>query len=76
MKPENGDILVSNPTATIAYDLTTVGETARVACANHAAAIAQAKELARLRRVDAWLTQDHTHFLRIAACRQPVDERA
>jgi hypothetical protein len=76
MKPQNGDILVSNPTATVAYDLTTVGETASVACANHTAAVAQAKELARLRRVDAWLTEDHTHFLKIAAGRQPANERA
>lgn len=76
MKPQTGDILVSNPTATVAYDLMTVGEAASVACANHTAAIAQANELARLRHVDAWLTEDHTHFLKIAACRPPVDERA
>ena len=76
MTPQNGDVLVSSPTATIAYDLTTVGETASVICANHIVAVARAQELARLRHVDAWLTEDHTHFLKIAAFRPVMDERA
>jgi hypothetical protein len=75
MTPRNGDLLVANPTATVDYDVTAVGESVSLACASYTAAVAQAVELARARHVDAWLTEDHTHFLKIASCREPVDER-
>jgi hypothetical protein len=75
MTPQNGDLLVANPTATLDYDVTTVGESVSLACANCAAAVAQAVELARQRRVDAWLTEDHTHFLKIASCRETAGDR-
>jgi hypothetical protein len=74
MTPQHGDLLVANPTATVDYGLTTVGESVSLACANCAAAVAQAVELARQRHVDAWLTEDHTHFLKIAACREPAGD--
>ena len=75
MTPQNGDLLVANPTATVDYDVTAVGESVSLACAGCAAAVAQAVELARERHVDAWLTEDHTHFLKIAACREPAGDR-
>jgi hypothetical protein len=35
----------------------------------HDAAVATACELARRDHVDAWLTEDHTHYLKIASHR-------
>lgn len=69
MVPQDGDVLVSNPTARIEHDVSVVPAPRTLVCPNHAAAVAQARELAKNRRVDAWLTGDHTHFLKIASYR-------
>jgi hypothetical protein len=67
--PKAGDVLVSTPTATIEYYVSVVADPTEITCLNHDAAVAKALELARDRLVDAWLTEDHTHFLRIASYR-------
>jgi hypothetical protein len=69
MTPQNGDVLVSNPTATIAHDVSIVPAAPAIVCPNHDTAVAKACELAKERGVDAWLTEDHTHFLKIASYR-------
>jgi hypothetical protein len=75
MTPMPGDVLVSNPTATVEYDVSIVGGPMESAGAHYTTAVALAKTLAAERRVDAWLTEDHTHFLQIAFCRDTIDER-
>lgn len=70
MIPQAGDILVSNPTATVEHEVSIVPAPPYVMCPNHDSAVAKARELARDRHVDAWLTEDHTHFLKIASYRR------
>jgi len=69
MGPRVGDVLVSSPTATVEYEISIVPVRATRVCPHHDTAIAQARELAKDRHVDAWLTDDHTHFLKVASYR-------
>jgi hypothetical protein len=75
MTPQTGDVLVSNLTATVEYDVGIVGGPVVFTGVLYAAAVARAQELATERRIDAWLTEDHTHFLKIAFCRDAINER-
>jgi hypothetical protein len=70
MKPRAGDVLVSNRTATLEHDVSIVPAAPDLVCPNHDSAVGLAREMAKDRGVDAWLTEDHTHFLQIAAHRQ------
>ena len=70
MIPQAGDVLVSNPTATVEYEVSIVPAVPDIVCPNHDVAVVRARELARERHVDAWLTEDHTHFLKIASYRE------
>lgn len=72
MNPKYGDVLVSNPTATVEHDVSIVPGQSEIICPNHATALARGDELARERGVDLWLTEDHTHFMRIATYREEV----
>jgi hypothetical protein len=67
--PADGDILVSNPTATLEHEIAIVPAPPHMVCATHDEAVTWAKRLARERQVDAWLTEDLTHFLRIGSYR-------
>jgi hypothetical protein len=69
MTPQPGDILVSRSSGTLEHQVTTVPDTEEAVCDSHDAAVARACALAAERRVDAWLTEDLTHFLRLAAHR-------
>lgn len=51
--PQNGDVLVSCPTATIEHSICIVPERARMTCATHDQAIASGRELAERLHVDA-----------------------
>lgn len=51
MGPRAGDVLVSSPTATVEYEMSIVPARASRVCPNHDTAIAQARELANLRRL-------------------------
>jgi len=66
--PETGDVVVSNPSATVDYDVSVVPHHAHL-CARHDDAVAKGKELAERLGVDLWLTQDQTHFLKLASYR-------
>lgn len=70
--PLQGDVLVSNPTATIEHEIGIVPEKPHIFCPTHDTAVAKARELAETLQVDAWLTEDHTHFMRIASCRSAM----
>ena len=74
MAPKHGDVLVSNPTATVEYDVIIVGGEVDTTGAHYTAAVARASTLAAERRVDAWLTEDHIHFLQIASWREAMGE--
>jgi len=67
--PRSGDVLVSKVTARVEYEVT--DGTARLVSAhpNQASGMARAVELAKERKVDAWLTQDHIHFVKISSQR-------
>lgn len=67
--PQDGDVLVSNPTATLEHEICIVPQPPHLTCATHDEGIAKAHELAARLHVDAWLTEDHTHFLRIGSYR-------
>jgi hypothetical protein len=75
MPPRAGDVLVSTPTATIDHHIYVVAEDTDIACANYEAAVHQACELAKAAHVDAWVTEDHTHFRKVASYRAD-DDRA
>jgi hypothetical protein len=66
--PEQGDVVVSNPSATVDYDVIVVPRHP-VLCARRDVAVAKGRDLAERLGVDLWLTQDHTHFLKLASYR-------
>jgi hypothetical protein len=69
MHPREGDVLVSNPTATLEHEISIVPAQPHIVCATHDIAVAKACELAKAKHVDAWLTENHTHYLLLASCR-------
>jgi hypothetical protein len=69
-RPQDGDVLVSNPTATVEHEIGIVPRPPHITCANHDRAVAEARQLAEKLRVDAWLTEDNCHFMRIGTYRQ------
>jgi hypothetical protein len=69
-RPRDGDVLVSNPTATVEHEIGIVPRPPHVTCRNHDRAVAEGRRMAEELEVDAWLTEDHCHFLRIASYRR------
>jgi hypothetical protein len=69
-RPQDGDVLVSNPTATVEHEICIVPRPPHMTCATHDRAVAEGRRLAQELNVDAWLTEDHSHFLRIGTYRQ------
>jgi 1,4-alpha-glucan branching enzyme len=69
-KPQDGDVLVSNPTATVEHEICISPRPPHITCANHDQAVATGRQLAERLKVDAWLTEDYRHFLRIGTYRQ------
>lgn len=67
--PRHGDVLVSNPTATVEHVIGIVPNAPHESRPTHDTAVDRARELAKELGVDAWLTEDHTHFMRIATNR-------
>jgi hypothetical protein len=73
MAPRRGDIVVSNRAATIEHEISVVPDPPQLAYGSQHAAVAKARDLAERLRVDAWLTEDRTHFMRIASYRLSPD---
>jgi hypothetical protein len=68
--PTPGDVLASRPTARADwYDISIVPAAAHVTTRRYSEAIEKVRELARVSRVDGWLTVNHTHFTRVATHR-------
>jgi hypothetical protein len=68
--PQAGDVLVSKPTETVEHEICVVPGPPHVTCANHDRAVAEGRQLAQRLKVDAWLTEDHCHFLAIGRYRE------
>ena len=67
--PKNGDVVVSNRHGTMEPELAIVPARPHMICVTQGEAVAWARGMAREQHVDAWLTEDLTHFLRIASHR-------
>jgi hypothetical protein len=74
MEPRHGDVLVSRVAARIEHEVSIVPAAAEIVCPNHEVAIARARELAQARQVDAWLTEDNIHTVKIASYRTGARE--
>ena len=76
-KPESlsnvkpGDVLVSHPTAVREHEISVVPDAPHAITLTHNAAVSDGRSEADARGVDAWLTEDHTHVVKIASNRAP-----
>jgi len=70
----SGDVLVSHPTAVREHDISIVPNTPHAMSPTHEEALEEGRSEAEARGVDAWLTEDRTHVVKIASHRTPVEE--
>ena len=70
MKP--GDVLVSHSTAVREHEISVIPDAAHATSPTHDAAVSDGRSEADAMGVDAWLTEDHTHVVKIAANRPPA----
>jgi hypothetical protein len=66
-----GDVLVSHSTAVREHDISIVPHAPHATSPTHDAAVIEARSEARGLGVDAWISEDHTHVLKIASNRTP-----
>lgn len=71
-KMQDGDVLVTHSSAVREHDISVVPDGAHATVPTRCEAIDQATEEARTLEVDAWVTEDQIHVVRIAGNR-PVD---
>jgi hypothetical protein len=64
-----GDVLVSHPTAVREHEISISPNPPHEKPATHDAAISEGRSEADTMGVDAWLTEDHTHVVKIASNR-------
>jgi hypothetical protein len=69
MKP--GDVLVSHSTAVREHGISVIPHTPHAMSPTHDAAVSDGLAEADAMGVDAWLTEDHTHVVKIASHRPP-----
>jgi hypothetical protein len=67
----SGDVLVSHPTAVREHRISIVPDAPHATSPTHDAAVSDARVEADAMGVDAWLTEDQTHVVQIAAHRTP-----
>lgn len=67
--PRDGDVVVSKTPARIEHEVRVLPSTDARVFGHHDDAVAWARKLAAERRVDAWLTEDLRHFLKLASHR-------
>ena len=65
----SGDVLVSHPTAVREHEISIVPDAPHMSSPTHDDAVSQGRSQAEAMGVDAWLTEDQTHVLKIAANR-------
>jgi hypothetical protein len=71
---ESGDVLVSHPTAVREHEISIVPDAPHVIAPTHDAAVSDGRSEADALGVDAWLTEDQTHVVKIASNRTPAKE--
>ena len=68
---QSGDVLVSHPTAVREHEISIVPHAPHAISPTHDAAVSDGRSEADAVRVDAWLTEDQTHVVKIASNRTP-----
>jgi len=66
-----GDVLVSHATAVREHEISVIPNAPHAISPTHDAAVSDGRAEADAMGVDAWLTEDHTHVVKIAANRPP-----
>jgi hypothetical protein len=66
-----GDVLVSHATAVREHEISVIPNAPHAISPTHDAAVSDGRSEADAMGVDAWLTEDHTHVVKIAANRPP-----
>lgn len=66
-----GDVLVSHATAVREHEISVIPNDPHAISPTHDAAVSEGRSEADAMGVDAWLTEDHTHVVKIAANRPP-----
>jgi hypothetical protein len=68
---QSGDVLVSHPTAVREHEISIVPNAPHAISPTHDAAVSDGRSEADATGVDAWLTEDQTHVVKIASYRTP-----
>lgn len=68
---KSGDVLVSHPTAVREHEISVIPNAPHAMSPTHDAAVSDGRSEADAMGVDAWLTEDHTHVVKIASHRAP-----
>ena len=68
---QSGDVLVSHPTAVREHEISIVPNAPHATSPTHDAAVSDGRSEADVMGVDAWLTEDQTHVVKIASHRTP-----
>jgi hypothetical protein len=71
---QSGDVLVSHPTAVREHEISIVPNAPHAISPTHDAAVSDGRSEADAIGVDAWLTEDQTHVVKIASNRTPAEE--
>ena len=66
-----GDVLVSHSTAVREHQISIIPDAPHAVSPTHDAAVGDGRSEADARSVDAWLTEDQTHIVKIASHRAP-----
>lgn len=66
-----GDVLVSHSTAVSEHEISVIPNGPHAMSPTHDAAVGDGRAKAKAMGVDAWLTEDHTHVVKIASHRVP-----
>jgi hypothetical protein len=67
---QSGDVLVSHSTAVREHDISIVPNAPHANAPTHDVAVRDARSEADAKGVDAWLTEDHTHMVKISSHRE------
>jgi len=68
---QSGDVLVSHPTAVREHEISIAPNAPHATSPTHDAAVGDGRSKADAMGVDAWLTEDQTHVVKIASHRTP-----
>jgi hypothetical protein len=68
---KSGDVLVSHSTAVREHQISVIPDPPHAMSPTHDAAVSDARSAAEAMGVDAWLTEDQTHAVKIASHRPP-----